>query len=425
MNVRTQVAVALWIIVGVAAVIVFEALPSSIAGYQDFKPYYVGSLALRRGINPYDSDFGIVSIEAGRPLGNLSAWERTEPLLDTPAWLIFFELFTFLKPAPAYWAWATFNMLCLAAALFFLISDIGPPGADGWMVAALMLLYPPISINFWFAQSEVFLLLIFVLALRALRRRNDGEAGVMLAAAALLRGYPLGMLGYLIARRNWRATGYCLATCVVGSALAVAFLGFQPVASFARLAVPISGTHGVPSALLRHPANLNLGSFVQLVFGYRGWAFAAGMVIELLLAGLAFAATAIVEDDPYGCGFSLWIVVITLLSPVAWPQFLVCIVPLYVGVAAANHERRLARRVLNIAGASYLAALFMGGPLGFLSQGLARAAAGHVHASYVLPAEAAFISLVFAYLAALCAVLWVTAAEGVPRTAGARMRPAA
>src|ERR1700738_2043153 len=112
-----------------------------------------------------------------------------------PAWLVFFEPFTFLKPAPAYWAWATFNMLCLAAALFFLISDIGPPGADGWTVAALMLLYPPISINFRFAPSEVFLLLIFVLSLRALRRRNDATAGVLLAGAALLRAYPLGMLG--------------------------------------------------------------------------------------------------------------------------------------------------------------------------------------------------------------------------------------
>jgi hypothetical protein len=420
MRVRTQIAIALWIIVGAATVIVFKALPSNVVGYQDFRPYYVGSLALRRGINPYDGDFETVFTEAGRPLGSLSAWERTEPLLDTPAWLVFFEPFTFLKPATAYWAWATFNMICLAAALFVLISDIGPPGADGWTVAALMLLYPPISINFWFAQSEVFLLLIFVLALRALRRRHDGAAGVILAAAALLHAYPLGMLGYLIARRNWRATGYCLATFVIGSALAVAFLGFQPVLSFARLAVPISGTHSVPSGLMRHPANLNLGSFVQLVFGYRGWAFAAGLVIELLLAGLAFAITAKVEDDPYGCGFSLWIVVITLLSPVAWPQFLVCIVPLYVGIAAANHEGRLARRVLNIARASYFAALFMGGPLGFLSQGLARAVAGHAHASYVLPAEAAFISLVCACLAAL----WMTASEAVPPTAGARIRPA-
>lgn len=420
MNIRTQIALGLWIIAGAAAIGVFETLPSNVDGYQDFKPYYVGSLALRRGINPYDGDFGAVFTETGRPLSSLSAWERAEPLLDTPAWLILFEPFTCLEPATAYWAWATFNLLCLAAALFLLIREVGPPGADGWTVAALMLLYPPIAINFWFAQSEVVLLLFFVLTLRALRRRADGTAGMMLAAATLLRAYPLGMLGYLVARRNWRATAYFLAACIIGSALVVAFAGFHPVVSFVRLAMPTSGAHtpGVPASLLRHPANLNLGSFVQLVLGYRGWAWAGGLATELLAAGFAFAATAALEEDRYGCGFSLWLVVITMLSPVAWPQFLVCLVPLYVGIAAANHaanqERRLPQRVLNLAGASYLAALFMGGPLGFLSRALARSISGHVHASYVLPAEAAFISLGCAYLAALGAAFRMTAPGAVP-----------
>jgi hypothetical protein len=86
-------------------------------------------------------------------------------------------------------------------------------------------------------------------------------------------------------------------------------------------------------------------------------------------------------------------------------QFLVCIVPLYVGIAAANHEIALPRRVLNLARASYVAALFMGGPLGFLSRALARSISGHVHASYFLPAEAAFVSLGCAFFAAL----WMTA----------------
>ena len=179
----------------------------------------------------------------------------------------FFEPLTLFGPAIAYWAWAGFNLLCLGAALFLLIREIGPPGVDGWTVGALMLLYPPIAINFWFAQSEVVLLLIFVLSLRALRRRNDATAGVLLAGAALLRAYPLGMLGYLVARRNWRAAGYFLAACAIGVAFAVVTAGVQPVASFLRLASPISGTliGGAPAGLLRHPANLNLGSFVQFV----------------------------------------------------------------------------------------------------------------------------------------------------------------
>ena len=73
MNLRTQVALALWIIVGVAAFVVFESLPSKVSDYQDFRPYYVGSLALRQDINPYDRDFATVFIEAGRPLDSLSA----------------------------------------------------------------------------------------------------------------------------------------------------------------------------------------------------------------------------------------------------------------------------------------------------------------------------------------------------------------
>ena len=158
---------------------------------------------------------------------------------------------------------------------------------------------------------------------------------------------------------------------------------------------------------------------MQLVLGDRGWAFAAAIGIELLMAGVAFAATAVLEDDRYGCGFALWIVVITLISPLAWPQFLVCIVPLYVGIAGANHEIELPRRVLNLTCASYVAALFMGSPLGLLSRALARSISGHVHASYFLPAEAAFISLGCAYFVAL----WMVASAAA-RTTVARIQPA-
>jgi hypothetical protein len=255
---------------------------------------------------------------------------------------------------------------------------------------------------------------------------------VILAAAALLRAYPLGMLGYLVARRNWRASGYFLAACAIGCALAVGFAGFEPVASFAGLAATTSATHarGVPAGLLRHPANLNLGAFVQLVLGERAGASAAALTIELIAAGIAFAATAALEDDRSGFGFALWLVVITMLSPVAWPQFLVCLVPLYVGIAAAarhaaSEDRRLPRHVLNLAGASYVAALFMGGPLGFLGRAVARSISGHLHVSYILPAEAAFISLGCAYFAALCATHWATSREARPQTDAVPIQPAA
>jgi hypothetical protein len=135
MGLRTQIALALWVIVGVAAVAVYESLPAEMAGYKDFKAYYGGALALRHGLDPYGGDFAAVFARLGNPLGELSAWERAEPQLDTPAWLLFFEPFTLLKPQSAYRAWAAFNLLCLAAALLILIRELGPRGAPGWTVA--------------------------------------------------------------------------------------------------------------------------------------------------------------------------------------------------------------------------------------------------------------------------------------------------
>jgi hypothetical protein len=159
---------------------------------------------------------------------------------------------------------------------------------------------------------------------------------------------------------------------------------------------------------------------VRLVAGERGWASAAALAIELAAAAVSFAAATALDDDRYGCGFALWIVVITMLSPVAWPQFLVCLVPLYVGIAAAWHAKRLPQSVLNVASASHVSALFMGGPLGFL----ARASAGHVHLSYFLPAEATFVSLAFAYFAAYFAVYFESSSAASSMQPGAKGRAA-
>src|SRR5208282_2360971 len=114
---------------------------------------------------------------------------------ETPTWGLFLIPLTFLSPENAYWTWQALNMLALAGALLLLIGDLGPGGVDGWAMAALMVLYPPIAIGISRGRGEMILLFLFALALVAIRRRRDTAAGVALAIAALLRAYPLGMLG--------------------------------------------------------------------------------------------------------------------------------------------------------------------------------------------------------------------------------------
>ena len=366
MSRRGYLAIVLWIAALAAAAFVFDKLPSTADGYRDFATYYVPSLATRRGINPYAGDFETVYTEAGRPLGDADM--GTNHLGDMPTWALSLEPLTFLRPRGAYWTWQVLNLLALTGALFLLIRELGPAGADGWVVAALMALYPPVWLSISFGGGEMFLLLLFALALIAMKRQRDAALGVTLGIASLLRAYPLGMLGYPIARRNWQATAYMAGACALGGVLTVAVVGTGPIASFVNIAtaLPAKPVLGQPMGFLKHPANLNLGWFVRFVvehsIGARAWAPGAGLIVELIITVLSFSAIAALADDRYACGFSLRITLITLLSPVAWPTFLACFVPVYVGLAAAAKEGAAPRRVVYAAGASYLAAFFMGGP---------------------------------------------------------------
>lgn len=401
---KTLLAIVLWIAALAAGIFMYDKLPSTPQGYRDFSSDYVQSSAARQGINPYDGDYESVYLKAGRPLGDI--YMGTNHLCDTPTWVVILEPLTLLSPKVAYWTWQTLNLIALAVALFLLIRELGPPGAEGWTVAALMVLYPLISFSILFGRGEMILLLLFVVALLAMRRQRDGAAGIALGIAALLRAYPLGMLGYLIARRNWRATAYMAGACVLGGVVTVALIGIAPTTSFVSVTTVLPGKPvlGQLTGLLRHPANLNLGWFVRFVvehsIGARSWAPGAGLIVELTVAALSFAAIWAQADDRYACGFSLWIALIILLSPVAWPPFLACLAPLYVGVAAASREGAAPRWSLYAAGASYLAAFFMGGPtVGFITDGLHHLLARHVHIWHMVP-ETIFASLALAYVSA-------------------------
>jgi hypothetical protein len=170
-------------------------------------------------------------------------------------------------------------------------------------------------------------------------------------------------------------------------------------------ALPGKPVLGQPMGFLKHPANLNLGWFVRFVvehsIGARPWAPGAGLIVEMTITVLSFTAISALADDRYACGFSVWVALITLLSPVAWPTFLACLLPVYVGVAAAAKEGAAPRRAVHAACASYLAAFFMGGPtVSFITEGLHRLLAGHVHIWHTVP-ETIFASLALAYVSAL------------------------
>src|SRR5260370_1161500 len=100
-----------------------------------------------------------------------------------------------------------------------------------------MLMAAPVNLNFYWGQSQLIILALMVAAMRAMDRNRDGTAGLIIAIAALLRAYPLLLVGYFIFRRKWRAVMFATAGIAAGGFATVAILGLSHTLSFVHGAI--------------------------------------------------------------------------------------------------------------------------------------------------------------------------------------------
>jgi len=397
------VAAALCIVAALYTFGAYRQLPSTPTDYRDFKAYYLPGLQLLRGMNPY-----LATYPAGTPI-----------VADTPAWLMCFQPLAALTPYTAYWTWFWINVSALMLSIWLLIRESDIRGPEAVSVAALLWMYPPLATNFWFAQSEVFLLLPLVLMLVALRRNHDRLAGLSLAAATLLRAYPLGLVGYLLVLRRWKALGWTGVGLLIGGVVTILLVGWEAVAAYSTLIgvsrgsglFGLSTTLNIGLGMVKHPANLNLGWFVKWLYDRKP--SQPLPVVVTILAALAEISAVIVcfwatrnirADDPDWRGFGLWIVTISLLSPLSWYFFLCCFLPMLAGMAAAWRRQELSRPVLYAITASYLVTTLFpsyGHPIFPIWHAAMLAAENshHLHIVHVFT-ETEFTSLALAWFAA-------------------------
>ena len=142
----------------------------------DFVCYYDSVLALRQGLDPYTANLAAV--------GNRFGFE-TGPLIhgvDTPLLLLLLEPLTLFTPANAFLVWTSFNLAVLAIGIYLLL--IRRPGLDtntAWLLGALILAFYPVGWNFFWAQTQVIILVLMVAAMRAM---EDEQSPLPEAVAA-------------------------------------------------------------------------------------------------------------------------------------------------------------------------------------------------------------------------------------------------
>jgi hypothetical protein len=292
-----------------------------------------------------------------------------------PTFLLCFEPFTLMPPVPAYWTWFGLNLAALAVALAMLLG--GRSEIDfvtGASLVALAILYPPLSNHFKFAQTQIVILLLLVVAMRALASGNDPLAGLILAFAGLLKVFPLVMAGYLIMGRRWRALGWMIAALVAGGCLTLALVGVKRSFSFIGQASFLTNRHWYDLEV-----NLSLSAIISRAYWYafgKSLSWNLDLLRHIIIAateGVLLAVTAWATEtyarpgrDLDSRAFSLWVVAMILLAPTAWFHYLVLLFIPFAQIVIARRGMRTSRRTIRMAIASYMLVIVAAITLGAL-----------------------------------------------------------
>ena len=323
----------------------------------DFSIYYVWGLAMRKGLDVYTTDLSSVAAGVGLDMGH---W--TKAARYPPTFILCFEPLSLLSPTGAWWTWATLNVTLLAVGLLLLLSD-GFDIASGLVLGALAILYAPLTNHFHYAQAQILILTLLILAIHSIRRGREVVAGFSLALAGLLKVYPLLLVGYLLVRRRWGVLLYMGLTFGIGLGLTCAFVGLSRGLSrtvlssifMDRFSLGGVSVTGMISLVFWHFFSRS-DSLVELARRATVLTSSLGVVVLTMWATSNYHVE-VDENDP---AFALWVVVMVLLVPTAWFHYLVLLLLPFGLLAEAANRGRASWRAIWFGVASYALAETLG-----------------------------------------------------------------
>jgi hypothetical protein len=366
---------------------------------EDFADFYAAAAILRSGGNPYRTSLTPVGEKLGlHPKG----YQGDTVIPETPTLLVCLKALGALPIQQAYWTWIAVNLAALAAALYFLLADSSLEFPDVCLLVALALLYPPLSNLFMTAQTQTLVILALALAMRWLAAGREGAAGVVLGAAALLRGFPVMMGIYLLLTRKWRALLFMIAIIVLGLASTAMVLGWSEMLDFPRAVSRIT----VDRALFQLAWNVSPRAFIWRLCLYLsrwrlnpvvdGFGMVLGSAASLIFFLFALKATEryATEPDRDFRLFSLWVVTSIIVLPITWLNYTTVLFILFATIVSASIRSRVSTRVEWAAIASYFLSLFAFGGLVLIRPGALKLPL------MVVIGETKTVSLLVAYLSA-------------------------
>ncbi len=177
-----------------------------------------------------------------------------------------------------------------------------------------------------FGQIDLALLLILTLALWALRSERDGVAGALVALGTLFKIYPVLLLGFFVAKRQWRALAGFVVGMLVFNGISIAVMGWDMHREYLFEVLPNIG--GTTSWV----ENQTIGGFLSRMVATPT---EASVLVNRSIALLANALSLIVilaacvvalrpakhDTTTFALQYSVFLLVMVLAIPAAWMHY--------------------------------------------------------------------------------------------------------
>jgi len=324
----------------------------------DYAPDYISARAWLDGDDPYAqlSPFYEKYFGADDPAIPYARIQGRNP--HPPALILLQAPLSHAGFKTARTVWLVAMLLAGAVGVWLVARELGFPPEIAAAMSVVAMAMPVVGYDMRWAQTNALLMLGLVLAWRALRRDRDVQAGVLLGIVAALKVFPLLLLLPLLRRGRVRAVASMLGSSLALTAASSLVLGVSSLSDFLT-----SITSGNVKLWVAGPLNLSLPALPVRWLAPELWRDASLPVpgTAAVIAGLLFIACVVGVSRARGglTGDEFWGAVpwVLLAAPIAWPHYLVLLLP--VGVLLICHRGDMTQAGKFLAGIAF-AALMLG-----------------------------------------------------------------
>jgi Glycosyltransferase family 87 len=324
-------------------------------GDPDFTVYYTAARILREGRAAALYDAATQQAVQWEFATDTDIRRGPLPYIHPPSEALIFLPLTYLNYTAAFWLWNVVNLLLLTVIAQLLqrsVPSLGVIPLWQWVVAWLA--FFPVFANFLLGQDAILLLLVLVLAFRALERDAMFLAGCWLGLGMFKYHFVIPIVVILAVWRGWRLIAGFSATCSLLGLLSLTIVGWHGALlypAYAWRVVSVPGHGQTPPGLMANflglftgwpwPANVARGlqfavavaSLALLIVVARMRRFARDQYFFRLSFGCAVIAAVLVGYNTNMHDLCLLVLPLALLADhcaagsTGWPQTRALLVP--------------------------------------------------------------------------------------------------